>query len=122
MKDVTADLAGTPVEALVDGWFTAAARAVEMIAPKRSLRCRDCLAPWFDHDLRALKRVRRRLERKWRKDPTDYNWIAVKVATNLYLAKVKAAIRAYVANRISEASNQQAVIPYSTRPIRSWSR
>ena len=55
-----------------------------------------------------MKQVRRRLECKWRKDPTDYNWIAVKVATNLYLAKVKAGSQAYFANRISEASNQQA--------------
>ena len=37
----------------------------------------------------------------------DYNWIAVRVATNLYLEKVKAASRAYFANLISEASNQQ---------------
>ena len=94
-----------PVEALVDSWFATAARAVDTIAPKRPLRRRDHPAPWFNQDLRALKRVRRQLERKWRKDPMDFNWIAVKVATNLYLAKVKAASRAYFANWISEASN-----------------
>ena len=39
-----------------------------------------------------MKQFRRRLERKWKKNPMDYNWIAVRVATNLYLAKVKAPI------------------------------
>ena len=53
-------------------------------------------------------KLMRRLERRWRKNPTDYNRIAVKVASNLYLNKVKAACRSFFANRISEASNQQA--------------
>ena len=108
MRGVMADLAGAPVEVLVDGWFTTAARAVDTIAPKCPLRRRDRPAPWFNQDLRALKPVRRWLECKWRKDPTDFNWIAVKVATNIYLVKVKAASRSYFANWISEASNQQA--------------
>ena len=81
--------------------------AVDTIAAKRPLRRRDHPAPWFNQDLRVSKQVRRRLERKWRKDPTVFNRIAVKVATNLYQAKVKAASRTYLANRISEASNQQ---------------
>ena len=38
----------------------------------------------------------------------DYNWIAVRVATNLYLVKVKAASRVHLANQIIEVSNQQA--------------
>ena len=38
----------------------------------------------------------------------DYNWIAVRVATNLYLTMVKAACRFFFTNRISKASNQQA--------------
>ena len=108
MRGVTADLAGAPVKALVDGWSATGARAVDTIAPKRPLRHRDRPAPWFNQDLWALKQVRRWLERKWRKDPTDCNSIAVKVTTNLYLAKVKAVSRVYLANRISEASNQQA--------------
>ena len=108
MRRVTADLVGAPVEALVDGWFTATTRAVDTITPKCPLQRRARPAPWFNQDLRAMKQLRRRLERKWRKNPTDYNWIAVRVVTNLYLVKVKAASRAYFAKRISEASNQQA--------------
>ena len=108
MRGVTVDLAGAPVEALVDGWFTAATRAADTIAPKRPLRRRARPAPWFNQDLRVMKKFRRRLERKWRKNRMDYNWIAVRVATNLYLAKVKAASQAYFANRINKASNQQA--------------
>ena len=83
MRGVMADLAGAPVEAMVDSWFAAMARAVDTIAPQRPLQRRARLAPWFNQDLRALKRFRRRLERKWRKDPTDFNCIAVKAATNL---------------------------------------
>ena len=108
MRGVTADLASAPVDALVDSWTMAAIRAVDMITPKRPLCRRIRPAPWFNQELRALKRHRRRLERRWRKDPTDYNLIAVRVATNLYLSKVKAACRTYFANRISEAFNQQA--------------
>ena len=62
----------------------------------------------FNKDLSAMKQFRRRLECKWRKNPTDCNWIAVRVTTNLYLAKVKATSRVHLANRIREASNQQA--------------
>ena len=46
------------------------------------------------------------LREKLRKNPTDHNWIAVKVATNLYLNKVKAACRSFFANWISEVSHQ----------------
>ena len=78
MRGVMVDLAGAPVEALVDSWSTAATRAVDTIVPKRPLLCRAQPAPWFNQDLRAMKRLRRRLEHRWRKNPTDYNWIAVK--------------------------------------------
>ena len=108
MRGIMADLAGAPVKALVDGWFTAATRAIDTIMPKRPLQCRARPAPWFNQDLRVMKQLRRRLECKWRKNPMDYNWTAVRIATNLYLAKVKTATHAYFANRISEASNQQA--------------
>ena len=55
-----------------------------------------------------MKQLRRRLEHKWRKNLRDYNWIAVRVATNLYLFKVKAASQVHLANQISEASYEQA--------------
>ena len=87
MRGVSADLAG----ALVDGWFTAATRTVDTIAPKRPLQRRAWPALWFNQDLRVMKQFRRSLECKWRKNPTVYNWIAVRVVTNLYLAKLKAA-------------------------------
>ena len=51
---------------------------------------------------------RRRPESNWRQDLTGNNLKAVKIASNLYLSKIKAAERAYLAVRISEASNQQA--------------
>ena len=38
----------------------------------------------------------------------DHNKVAVRVETNHYLAKIRAASGAHLANRISEASNQQA--------------
>uniref|UniRef100_A0ABM5FRX5 Endophilin-A1 isoform X1 n=1 Tax=Pogona vitticeps TaxID=103695 RepID=A0ABM5FRX5_9SAUR len=108
MRGVTADLADAPVEALVDTWSIAATRAIDMIAPKHPLQRRARPVPWFNQVLRTMKRMRRRLVHRWRKNPTDYNWIAVRVATNLYLTKVKAACRSFFANQISEVSNQQA--------------
>ena len=51
MTGDTAVLAGASVEALVDGWFTAATRAVDMIMPKRPLLRRARAAPWFNQEL-----------------------------------------------------------------------
>ena len=108
MRGIPVALPGAPVEALVDGCFSAATRAVDTIAPKHPLRSRARPGPWYTQDLRTMKRIRRRLECIWRRTPTDYNKIAVRIATNSYLAKVKAARRSHVADWISEASNQQA--------------
>ena len=38
MQWILIDLAGATVEALIDGWFTTATRAVDMIAPKHALQ------------------------------------------------------------------------------------
>ena len=57
-----------------------------------------------------MKRNRRRLESVWRWNTTENNLKAAEVASNLYLAKVEAARKAYFAVWISKASNQQAVL------------
>ena len=44
MWGILADLVGAPVNALVDGWYTAATKAVDMIATKRPL-CRRAWPP-----------------------------------------------------------------------------
>ena len=54
-----------------------------------------------------MKRNRRRLESLCRQNPMENNLKAVKIASNLYLAKVDAVRKAYFAVRISKASNQQ---------------
>ena len=45
MQGIMIDLAGSPVEALVDGWFAAATRAVDTITPKHLLHCIACSLP-----------------------------------------------------------------------------
>ncbi|XP_078233414.1 uncharacterized protein LOC144583475 [Pogona vitticeps] len=55
MRGVSADLAGAPVEALVDSWSSAATRAIDTIAPKRPLLLRARPEPWFNQALRAMK-------------------------------------------------------------------
>ena len=62
MWGILADLVGTPVNALVDGWYITTTTAVDMIAPKCPLCHRAQPAPWFNQQLRAMKRNRRRLE------------------------------------------------------------
>ena len=54
-----------------------------------------------------MVRPRRLLDPMRFREPTGYNKIAVRISTNRYLAKAKAA-RSYITDRMSEASNQQA--------------
>ncbi|KAF7235017.1 C-type lectin domain family 2 member D, partial [Varanus komodoensis] len=68
LGEFPADKTGAPVEALVELWNGEMTRAVDMIAPKRPLppgRTRS--SPWYTPELRAMKQVGRRLERRWRK-------------------------------------------------------
>ena len=108
MCGILKELADTPVKALVNGWYAATARAVDMIAPKCPLYRRARPAPWFNQQLWAMKWNRRRLESVWKRNPMENNLKAAKVASNLYLAKVEAARKAYFVDQISEASNHQA--------------
>ena len=55
MRGIPADLSGTPVKALVDGWLAAATRAIDTIAPKRPLRRRAWLGAWYNQELQAMK-------------------------------------------------------------------
>ncbi|KAF7254138.1 hypothetical protein EYD10_00669 [Varanus komodoensis] len=68
LGEFPADKTGAPVEALVELWNGVMTRAVDTIAPKRPLppgRARS--SPWYTPELRAMKQVGRRLERRWRK-------------------------------------------------------
>ena len=100
MRGIPANLSGAPVKALVDSRIVTT-RAIDTIAHKRPLH-----RAWYNQKLRAMKRNRRKLECIWRDKLTDKR--AVRIATNCYLAKVKAARRSHFADWISEASNQQA--------------
>ena len=73
MCGILTDLAGAPVEALVDGWYATAGRAVDMIAPKHPLHHRAQPVPWFNQHLWAMKRNRGRLESVWRRNQTENN-------------------------------------------------
>ena len=119
MRGIPVVLSGAPVEALVDGWFSAATRAIDTIAPKHPLRSRVQPGSWYSQELRAMRRIRRQLECTLRRELMGYNKIAVRIATNRYLAKVKAARRSHFADWISEASNQQAEL---FRIVRNLSR
>ena len=55
-----------------------------------------------------MKRNQETLDSIWRKALVEINLKATRIVSNLYLGRVKVARRAFFADRISEADNQQA--------------
>ena len=103
MRGILADLVGTPVKVLVDGWHAATTKAADMIVPKHLLHCQAHPAVWYNQQLRVLKQNGRRLESIWRQAPMLSNLKAAKIVSNIYLATVNATRRSYFTSRTSVA-------------------
>lgn len=67
MRDVLVDLVSAPINALVEGWYAAATRVVDMITPECLLHFQAHSASWYNQQLQLMKWSRRRLEtiQKW---------------------------------------------------------
>ncbi|KAM6449776.1 uncharacterized protein PHA67_017114 [Liasis olivaceus] len=91
---IPVDLLHGPAEALTAAWNREAARALDRITPMQPLLPhwpRHSL--WFTEELRVLKRVKRRLERCWRKTKTESDQIQVRATIKAYIVAIKAAKR-----------------------------
>ncbi|XP_053151089.1 uncharacterized protein LOC128344612 [Hemicordylus capensis] len=120
--------AGDPVEALVDLWNGEMARAVDTVAPKRPLRLGGARsAPWFSSELRAMKQLGRRLERRWRKSRHESDRTRARAHFRDYAVAVGAAKKCFFSASIASAQCRQTelfcvVKTLLTHPPRQWGR
>ncbi|KAF7251817.1 putative RNA-directed DNA polymerase from transposon BS [Varanus komodoensis] len=99
LGEFPADKTGAPVEALVELWNGEMTRAVDTIAPKRPLppgRVRS--SPWYTPELRAMKRVGRQLEHRWRKSRDESDRTHLRAHYRAYAVAVKAAKKFFSAS------------------------
>ncbi|KAF7245344.1 hypothetical protein EYD10_08460 [Varanus komodoensis] len=109
LGEFPADKTGAPVEALVELWNGEMTRAVDTIAPKRPLplgRVRS--SPWYTPELRAMKRVGRRLERRWRKSRDESDRTHLRAHYRAYAVAVKAAKKKFFSASIASSQCRPA--------------
>ncbi|XP_053154385.1 uncharacterized protein LOC128345841 [Hemicordylus capensis] len=100
--------AGDPVDALVDLWNGEMAQAVDTVARKRPLRLSGARsAPWFSSELRAMKQLGRRLERRWRKSRHESNRTRARTHFRDYAVAVGAAKKHFFSASIASAQCRQ---------------
>ncbi|KAF7241018.1 RNA-directed DNA polymerase from mobile element jockey [Varanus komodoensis] len=104
LGEFPADKTGAPVEALVELWNGEMTRAVDTIAPKRPLppgRART--SPWYTPELRAMKQVGRRLERRWRKSRDESDRTHLRAHYRAYAVAVRVAKKRYFSASIASS-------------------
>ncbi|KAF7249282.1 Peroxisome proliferator-activated receptor gamma coactivator 1-beta [Varanus komodoensis] len=104
LGEFPADKTGAPVEALVELWNGEMTRAVDTIAPKHPLppgRVRS--SPWYTPELRAMKRVGRRLEHRWRKSRNESDRTHLRAHYRAYAVAVKAAKKKFFSASIASS-------------------
>ena len=81
-------------------------RVLDTLAPEQekkvSLKTKQ---PWYNQEMRILKRKVRKLEKKWMKYKLDSCWMAYKKARNSYYYKLNAKKKDTIRTRIDEFSN-----------------
>ncbi|KAF7239258.1 hypothetical protein EYD10_14085 [Varanus komodoensis] len=105
LGDFPVDKAGDPVDVLVVLWNEQMTRAIDTIAPKRPLppgRARS--SPWYTPELRAMKQVGRRLERRWRRSQGDSDRTHLRAHYRAYAVAVRMAKKKFFS--VSIASSQ----------------
>ncbi|KAF7243480.1 putative RNA-directed DNA polymerase from transposon BS, partial [Varanus komodoensis] len=98
------DKAGAPVDALVELWNGDMTRDIDTIAPKRPLlpgRARS--SPWYTPELRAMKRVGRRLECRWRKSWDESDQTHLRAHYRAYAVTVRAAKKKFFSASIASS-------------------
>ena len=81
-------------------------RVMDTLAPAK--KCTLTLRtkrPWYDEELRILKRRLRCHERKWLKYQLHSNWIAFKVLRNKYTHLLRRKKRESIYNKVNSCSN-----------------
>ncbi|KAF7252893.1 putative RNA-directed DNA polymerase from transposon BS [Varanus komodoensis] len=109
LGEFPADKTGAPVEALVELWNGEMTRAVDTIAPKRPLppgRARS--SPWYTPELRAMKQVGRRLERRWRKSRDESDRTHLRAHYRAYAVAVRAAKKRFFSASIASSQCRPA--------------
>ncbi|KAF7252107.1 putative RNA-directed DNA polymerase from transposon BS [Varanus komodoensis] len=109
LGEFPADKTGAPVEALVELWNGEMTRAVDTIAPKRPLppgRARS--SPWYTPELRAMKQVGRRLERRWRKSRDESDRTHLRAHYRAYAVAVRAAKKRHFSASIASSQCRPA--------------
>ncbi|KAF7241902.1 Non-homologous end-joining factor 1 [Varanus komodoensis] len=109
LGEFPADKTDASVEALVELWNGEMTRAVDTIAPKRPLppgRVRS--SPWYTPELRAMKRVGRRLERRWRKSRDESDQTHLRAHYRAYAVAVKAAKKKFFSASIASSQCRPA--------------
>ncbi|KAF7246806.1 Chorion-specific transcription factor GCMa, partial [Varanus komodoensis] len=104
LGEFPADKTGAPVEALVELWNREMTRAVDTIAPKRPLplgRARS--SPWYTPELRAMKQVGRRLERRWRRSRDESDRTHLRAHYRAYAVAVRAAKKKFFSTSIASS-------------------
>ncbi|KAF7243419.1 RNA-directed DNA polymerase from mobile element jockey [Varanus komodoensis] len=108
LGEFPADKTGAPVDALVKLWNGEMTRAIDMIAPKRPLPLgRAHSSAWYTPELRAMKRVGRRLERRWRKSQDESERTHLRAHYRAYAVVVRVAKKKFSA---SIASSQCCLV------------
>ncbi|KAF7250183.1 putative RNA-directed DNA polymerase from transposon BS [Varanus komodoensis] len=109
LGEFPADKTGAPVEALVEQWNTEMTRAVDTIAPKRPLPPgRVHSSPWYTPELRAMKRVGRRLECRWRKSRDEADRTHLRAHYRAYAVAVRAAKKKFFPASIASSQCRPA--------------
>ncbi|KAF7238137.1 Sperm-associated antigen 17, partial [Varanus komodoensis] len=104
LGEFPADKTGAPVEALVELWNGEMTRAVDTIAPKHPLppgRARS--SPWYTPELRAMKQVGRRLERRWRKSRDESDRTHLRAHYRAYAVAVRVAKKRFFSASIASS-------------------
>ncbi|KAF7244380.1 putative RNA-directed DNA polymerase from transposon BS [Varanus komodoensis] len=109
LGEFPADQTGAPVEALVELWNGEITRAVDTIAPKRPLPPgRAHSSPWYTPELRAMKQVGRRLERRWRKSRDESDRTHLRAHYQAYAVAVRVAKKRFFSASIASSKCRPA--------------
>ncbi len=71
--------------------------------PRESLQTIRPRKPWFNLEIKFLKRSARKMEKAWQQEPTQTNWINYKLVRNQYKNAIKSEKRKVISERIVRA-------------------
>uniref|UniRef100_A0A670HMU9 Reverse transcriptase domain-containing protein n=1 Tax=Podarcis muralis TaxID=64176 RepID=A0A670HMU9_PODMU len=104
--DALSHVDGLSADSLVARWNVELTRAIDCLAPKCPLRLHGARrAPWFSTDLRAMKQLLRRLERRWRITHSESDRTQVRAQRRAYQVAIATAKKTFFAASIASAEN-----------------